>query len=162
VRQVLETFWLVLGFSLRAATGEKETPAAGGEMRNKFRFAVMALAFFATTVGFAAAQRYRDYDRDDYRYDRGNYNSYDRDDYRRGMQVARTIGFEDGEQTAREDAWRGKPFNPYPRGHNHADRGYARDFGSIQEYRQIYAQAYRQGYSRTFQRNGYYQRNYNW
>ena len=118
-------------------------------MTHKLKLALMAITFLAGTIGVAAAQDYRYYDRDDY------YRS-DRDDFRRGMQVARSIGHEDGEQAAREDMWRGKPFNPYPRGHNHADHGYARDFGSIQEYRENYAESYREGYSRAFQRGGYY------
>ena len=117
-------------------------------MTRQLKFILMAMAFFAGTIGVAPAQNYG-HDRDDY------YRS-DRDDFRSGMQVARSIGFEDGEQVARQDRWHGKPFNPYPRGHNHADRGYARDFGSIQEYRENYAQAYRDGYTRTFQHGGDY------
>ena len=118
-------------------------------MTRGFKFALMAAAFLAGTIGVAAAQDGRYYDHDSY------YRS-DGDDFHRGMQVARSIGFEDGEQVAREDTWHRKPFNPYPRGHNHADRGYARDFGSIQDYRATYAEAYRDGYSRAFQRGGYY------
>jgi len=96
-------------------------------MNRKLRLAALAIAVFTGTVGIAAAQNWGYYDRDD---DRGyRYERYDRDDFGRGVQVARSIGFEDGEQTAREDIWHRKPFNPYPRGHNHADRGYARDFG---------------------------------
>lgn len=120
-------------------------------MTSRLKFALMGIAFLVGTIGVASSQDYRYYD-----HDGDGYYRSDRDDFRRGMQVARSIGFEDGEQVAREDMWRGKPFNPYPRGHNHADRGYARDFGSIQEYRANYAEAYRNGYSRTFQRGGYY------
>ena len=117
-------------------------------MTNRLKTAVMAITFLVGSVGMAAAQNYG-YDRDD----NYGYNRYDRGDFRRGMQVARSIGVEDGEQQAREDVWRAKPFNPYPRGHNHADRGYSRDFGSVQEYREQYAQAYQQGYSRAFHRD---------
>lgn len=120
-------------------------------MTRKLKLALMAAAFLISTIGVAAAQDGRYYN-----HDGDGYYRYDRDDFRRGMQVARSIGFEDGEQVAREDMWHGKPFNPYPRGHNHADRGYARDFGSIQDYRANYADAYREGYSRAFQRSGYY------
>jgi len=124
-------------------------------MTGKLKMAVMAAAFLVGSVGIAAAQNYGHYDCDDYygynRYDRDD--RYDRGDFYRGMHVARTIGFEDGEQQAREDMWRAKPFNPYPRGHNHTDRGYSHDFGNVRQYRQQYAQAYQQGYSRTFQRN---------
>ena len=120
-------------------------------MTSKLKLALLVAAFLIGTIGVAAAQdgRYYDHDGDDY-------SRYDRDDFRRGMQVARSIGFEDGEQVAREDMWHGKPFNPYPRGHNHADRGYARDFGSISDYRANYTDSYRDGYTRTFQRSGYY------
>ncbi|HEV2697242.1 MAG TPA: hypothetical protein VGU90_04560 [Terriglobales bacterium] len=132
-------------------------------MIRNLTLAALAFAVFAGTIGYAAAQDHRYYDRDDYRYHR----DYDRDgdrhyDFREGMQTARQIGFQDGAQVAREDSWRGKPFNPYPRGHNRAERGYEREFGSRHEYREHYAQAYYDGYSRAFQgyrnshRNGYY------
>ena len=123
-------------------------------MTAKVKTALMAFAFLAASAGMAAAQDYgyHDRDRDDYY----GHNRYDRDDFGRGQQVARSIGFEDGEQQAREDMWRAKPFNPYPRGRNHADRGYARDFGSVREYREQYAQAYQQGYSRAFHRDRFY------
>ena len=130
-----------------------------GRMTNRFKTAMMAFAFLAGSASLAAAQDYRYYDRDGYyNSDRGNYgyDNYDRDDFYRGVQVARTIGHEDGEAQAREDMWRRKPFNPYPRGGNHADRGYSRDFGNRREYRQQYAQAYQQGYSRTFRRNRFH------
>jgi hypothetical protein len=123
-------------------------------MNRKLRLAALAIAVFTGMVGIAAAQNWGYYDRDDdrnYRYER-----YDRDDFGRGVQVARSIGFEDGEQVAREDIWHRKPFNPYPRGHNHADRGYARDFGSIQEYREQYARAYQRGYNSAFHRDRSY------
>lgn len=133
-------------------------------MKRKFGLAALAVVVFAGTMGYAAAQdgRYdqdgRSYDRDDYRYQR----DYDRDDhhgeFREGLHTARDVGYQDGVQTAREDSWRGKPFNPYPRGRNHADRGYERDFGSLHEYREHYTRAYYDGYSRGYQdqRGGYY------
>lgn len=125
-------------------------------MTGKLKMAVMAAAFLVGSVGIAAAQDYRYYDRDSYGYNYYGNNGYDRGDFYRGMHVARTIGFEDGEQQAREDMWRAKPFNPYPRGHNHADRGYSRDFGNRQQYRQQYAQAYQEGYNRAFHRDRFY------
>lgn len=126
-------------------------------MTSKLRMAAMAVTLLAGSVGIAAAQDYRNYDRDDYsRYNNYYGNRYDRDDFYRGARVARSIGFEDGEAQAHEDMWRAKPFNPYPRGHNHADRGYTRDFGNRQQYRQQYAGAYQQGYSRAFHRNRFY------
>lgn len=117
-------------------------------MTRRLKFVLMAITFLVGTFGVAAAQNYG--------YGRGDYYRSDRDDFRRGTQVARSIGFEDGEQVAREDMWHRKPFNPYPRGHNHADRGYARDFGSLQDYRANYTEAYRNGYTQAFQRSGYY------
>jgi len=122
-------------------------------MNRKLSLAALAVAFLTGSAGIAAAQNWG-YDRDD---DRGyRYERHDRDDFGRGIQVARSIGFEDGEQVAREDIWHRKPFNPYPRGHNHADRGYSRDFGNRQEYREQYARAYQQGYNNAFHRDRSY------
>jgi hypothetical protein len=131
-------------------------------MKSKLTLAALAFAVFAGTIGYATAQDYRYYDRDDYRYQRSyDYDGYrdgNRYDFREGIHTAREIGYRDGARVAREDSWRGKPFNPNPRGHNHADRGYEREFGSRHEYREQYAQAYYEGYSRAYQgyRNGYY------
>jgi len=132
-------------------------------MTSKLKTAILSFAILGVTVGVAAAQGYGYYNRDGqygyWRYDRDDYygySGYDRGDFRRGMQVAHTIGFEDGEQQAREDMWKAKPFNPYPRGHNHADRGYSRDFGNVQTYRQNYANAYAEGYSSVFRRDRFY------
>ncbi|HJT68677.1 MAG TPA: hypothetical protein VJ731_00680 [Terriglobales bacterium] len=109
----------------------------------------LALAF-AGTIGIAAAQDYG-------YYNRGNYGYYDRGDFREGMRTARQFGWSDGSQVAREDMWRGKPFNPNPRGpYDDADRGYRREFGSIHQYRERYSQAYRQAYASTFRNRGYY------
>jgi len=131
-------------------------------MKSKLTLAALAFAVCAGTIGYASAQDYRYYDRDDYgyqrSYDHDRYRDGNRYDFREGMHTAREIGYRDGAQVAREDSWRGKPFNPNPRGHNHADRGYEREFGSRHEYREQYAQAYYDGYSRAYQgyRNGYY------
>ena len=124
-------------------------------MKNKLRLAALVLTVVAGAAGFAAAQDYRYGDRDDNRY-------YDRDDYRydnfrRGLHVARDVGFRDGAQVAREDMWRGKPFNPNPRGrYDDLDHGYRYEFGNKHEYREHYAEAYREGYMNTFRGNGYY------
>ena len=118
-------------------------------MKNKLILATMVLAIAAGSAGFAAAQDYP-YGHDDNRY-------YDRDDsFRRGLDVARDLGFRDGADVAREDLWKNKPFNPNPRGSNHADRGYRREFGDKREYRDQYSAAYHDGYSSAFRRNGYY------
>jgi hypothetical protein len=53
--------------------------------------------------------------------------------------------------------WRGKPFNPNPRGpYSGADDGYRREFGSRHEYREMYAQAYRDAYADVFRSRRYY------
>ena len=49
-------------------------------MKSKLTLAALAFAVFAGTIGYATAQDYRYYDRDDYRYQR----SYDHDGYRDG------------------------------------------------------------------------------
>lgn len=123
-------------------------------MKNTLKFAALGLAVLAGTAGYATAQDDRYYDRDDNRY-QNRY--YDRDDFGRGRHVAREIGFRDGAEVAREDMWRGKPFNPNPRGrYDDADHGYSREFGSIHEYREHYSAAYRDGYQDTYRRNRYY------
>src|SRR6266480_203912 len=126
-------------------------------MKSKFTMAALVVTMLAGTVGNAAAQDYR-YDRDgDRYYDRNDNRYYDRDGnryygrdgygFRRGIHVAREIGFRDGAAVAREDMWRGKPFNPNPRGrYDDADHGYRREFGNKHEYREHYSEAYRAGY----------------
>jgi len=115
-------------------------------MNRVIRVATLGLAVLAGTAGYAAAQDWR-YDSDDYRYDRDAY----RDNFRRGMQTAREIGYQDGARVAREDTWKGKLFNPNPRGrYAGADHGYSREFGSRHEYRERYAEAYREGYRNAF------------
>src|SRR6266581_140867 len=130
-------------------------------MNHKIKMAALVLAVVAGTVGYAAAQDYRYYDRDDNRYsDRDRY--HDRDDgrcdhFRRGIQhAAREFGFRDGAEVARGDMLRGKPFNPNPRGRfDDADHGYNRAFGNKHEYREHSTEAYREGYQSAF-RGGYY------
>lgn len=131
-------------------------------MKLRFRLALLGIALLAGMVGYGVAQDYG-YG-DDYRYDRGDYR-YDRDDYyrsrhfREGMRVASEIGYRDGTQVAREDMWRGKPFNPRPRGaYDDCDRGYRHEFGDKHEYREHYGEAYREGYTSTYRgdRDRYY------
>ena len=145
-------------------------------MKKQLTRAALAIAVLAGTVGYAAAQDDRYYDRDDNRYyDRGD-GRYDRDDsyryydhdgryydrydgYRRGIHVARETGFHDGADMAREDTWRGKRFNPKPRGrYDDKDHGYRHEFGSKHEYRERYAEAYRAGYGQAFRGRGDYDR----
>lgn len=138
-------------------------------MKNRFKMATMIVAVLASTAGIAAAQDYRYYNRDgdryqdedDYRYDNNYYNreGYGYDNFRRGMHVAREIGYRDGAEVAREDMWRGKPFNPNPRGRfDDADHGYRHEFGSKHEYREHYIDAYRDGYQRNYRGNDRYYR----
>lgn len=119
-------------------------------MKHKLALRTLALAVLTCTIGVASAQDGRGYDDD-----RGDY----RHDFREGMRIAYDVGYQDGIRVAREDSGRGKPFNPYPRGHNHADRGYREEFGSLHDYRQHYAQAYHEGYERAYHGDyghGYY------
>ena len=137
----------------------------------KLALAALALAVVTGASGLAAAQDGRYYDRDDNRYydrddnrysDRDDYRYNDRDGYRhdsfrRGLKVAREVGYRDGAQVAREDMWRGKPFNPNPRGrYDNADHGYRSQFGNRREYRERYSEAYRDAYMSTFSERGYY------
>ena len=142
-------------------------PAAPQEevMRTSFKTLAMIVTVLAGTAGIAAAQDsyYNDgryYDRDDYRYGNGYDNRYDgRDNFRQGMHEAREFGFRDGSAVAREDRWRGKPFNPNPRGrYDDADHGYRREFGNKHEYREHYTDAYREAYQRNYRGNGRYYR----
>jgi len=64
--------------------------------------------------------------------------------------VAFNFGFQDGTAAGQLDFYRGKQFNPNPRGSNHADRGYNRADGDIHLYREQYSQGYREGYQRTY------------
>lgn len=66
--------------------------------------------------------------------------------------VAYDYGLQDGSFAGREDAARGKQFNPNPRGSNHADRGYVREYGDKNLYREQYSDGYRAGYQRTYGR----------
>jgi hypothetical protein len=132
-------------------------------MKRKLTLTALAFAVLTCTIGVAGAQDGRRYDDDDYRYhrdyDRDDYRGDYRHDFREGMSVAYNLGYRDGIQVAREDSWRGKPFNPYPRGRNHADHGYRDEFGSLHEYREHYSQAYHEGYERGYQGDygrGYY------
>ncbi len=79
----------------------------------------------------------------------------DRDDYGGGWSggnAAYNYGLQDGILTGREDSLRGKQFNPNPRGGNHADRGYIREYGDRNAYRAQYSDGYRAGYQRTYGR----------
>lgn len=81
----------------------------------------------------------------------------DDDDYRSAgygnwASVAYNYGLQDGTQAGREDSYRGKQFNPNPRGSNHADRGYIREYGDKNAYRAQYSDGYRAGYQKTYGR----------
>lgn len=87
---------------------------------------------------------------------RDDHGRFERDGYRydgwETRRAAQNYGFEDGCRIGREDTYRAKPFNPYPRSGNHADRGYRREYGDKNEYREEYSRAYRQGYESVFRR----------
>jgi hypothetical protein len=118
-------------------------------MKKEIQTAALVLATLAGTAGLAAAQGYGDY-----RYGNGY---YDRDDMRGGMRAARDFGSRDGASVAREDMWKGKPFNPNPRGpFSRADDGYRHEFGNKRDYREVYAQAYRDAYQNAFRGRRYY------
>jgi hypothetical protein len=160
----LTTFSPRLGLEQLSAIRGFEPQTAGqsaqqeDSMRSRIIMTALVIAVLAGTAGYAAAQDYR-YDRDgDRYYDRDDNRYYDRDDrFRSGFHVAREFGFRDGSAVAREDMWRGKPFNPNPRGrYDDADHGYRREFGNKHEYREHYSEAYRAGYQNTFRGRGYY------
>ena len=72
------------------------------------------------------------------------------------MHEAREEGLRDGAAVAREDMWRGKPFNPNPRGRfDDADHGYRSEFGNRHEYREHYTDAYREGYQHNYSGRNY-------
>jgi len=84
--------------------------------------------------------------RDNRYYQQNSYGGW----YGAGGNVAYNYGLQDGTQTAREDAYRGKQFNPNPRGGNHADRGYSREYGDRNAYREQYSDGYRTGYQQAY------------
>lgn len=90
---------------------------------------------------------------------RGRRGDGDRDDrayapsgYGSRYNVAYNYGVQDGILAGREDSIRAKQYNPNPRGSNHADRGYLREYGDKNAYRAQYSDGYRTGYERTFGR----------
>ena len=85
--------------------------------------------------------------------DRGNYRpqSYAGDRY--VANIGYNTGYQDGAQTAREDLYHNKPFNPNPRGRfDDMDHGYHREYGDKNYYKSQYASGYRSGYQSVFDR----------
>jgi hypothetical protein len=84
------------------------------------------------------------------------YGYSDRDDYawgRQNLHVARDIGYQDGARVAREDFFRRKLYDPYPRGkYAKGDHGYRHEYGNRYAYREQYARAYEAGYRSAFRR----------
>lgn len=94
----------------------------------------------------------RDSDRDGGRYNRGGV-IYDRSGYGYGGDTGYRIGYQDGMNQAREDAYRNKPFNSNPRGkYDDRDHGYRREFGHKDSYKAQYTDGYRTGYEASFRR----------
>jgi hypothetical protein len=122
--------------------------------RTRMKALILAFAIGTSALSFAQDWRYNDHDRDDYRYDRDydrDGDRHDRDYDRDGMHVARHFGFQDGASAGREDWYKRKPLNPYPRGkYAHEDRGYHREYGDKYWYQAEYARAYREGYERAY------------
>jgi hypothetical protein len=118
--------------------------------RTRMKALILAFALGTSALAFAQDWRYNDHDRDDDRYDR----DYDRDGDRYdrdGIHVARHFGFQDGASAGREDWYKRKPLNPYPRGkYAYEDRGYRREYGDKEWYQEQYARAYRAGYERAY------------
>jgi hypothetical protein len=71
-----------------------------------------------------------------------------------GANVANRFGSEDGAQAAREDIYHRKDYNSKPRGRfGDRDRGYRREFGSKDRYKDEYTAAYRSGYDSVMRQN---------
>ena len=78
---------------------------------------------------------------------------YDHHDRREAHRPGFDQGFRDGSYVARQDLDHRKPFDPRPRGkYSNMDRGYHRDYGDKQAYRDDYAAGYRAGYESVFHR----------
>jgi flagellar biosynthesis/type III secretory pathway protein FliH len=82
-----------------------------------------------------------------------------REDYRpaysggSSSSIGYSTGYQDGAQTAREDLYHNKPYNPNPRGrYDDLDHGYRREYGDKNYYRSQYDAGYRTGYSAVFDR----------
>jgi hypothetical protein len=60
-------------------------------------------------------------------------------------------GYQDGSSVGREDRYKGKRYNPNPRGkYDDRDHGYIREYGSKNEYKTQYSEGYRAGYDSAF------------
>lgn len=94
-----------------------------------------------------------------YGHGRGGYGDWRHDGWRTGYDfdganVANRFGYEDGAQAAREDIYHGKSYNSKPRGRfGDRDRGYRREFGSKDRYKDEYTAGYRSGYDSVMRRN---------
>ncbi len=93
-----------------------------------------------------------DGDRDDYRHNGYYGNGYSGNGaYGYDSRIGYNTGYQDGASTARDDAYRNKPFNPNPRGRfDDRDHGYRREYGDKSAYRAEYTDGYRAGYQATY------------
>jgi len=101
--------------------------------------------------GFASERRgwHSDGNRDRDAYDRGG-NDGGPGSY---APVAYDSGYQDGVTMAREDLYKGKPFNPNPRARFEGrDHEYHREYGNQNAYQGEYTDGYRAGYRATFDR----------
>jgi hypothetical protein len=86
----------------------------------------------------------------------GQYGPGDRYGYdRRGGGPAYQIGVEDGRRDGERDAYTRHSFRPTNSGnYRHADRGYRREFGNKQYYKDTYRSGYMEGYRAGYQQRG--------
>jgi len=79
------------------------------------------------------------------------YESFSGGLYRGAADIALNFGYQDGASVAREDLYKGKPYNPNPRGkYDNADHGYRNEYGDKNAYREQYSNGYRNGYESAF------------
>jgi opacity protein-like surface antigen len=122
-------------------------------MMMKFRIG-MTLALALGAAALASAQRqYDPYRGGQYGggpYGQPSYGYGGRYD-QRGGGPAYQIGFEDGRRDGERDAYTGHSFRPTHSGNfHHADRGYRREFGPKQFYKDTYRSGYTEGYRAGF------------
>jgi hypothetical protein len=107
---------------------------------NSFRIGI-TIAMALGTVALASAQGQYGPPRD-YGYGQPGYGRAER-----GGGPAYQIGFEDGRRDGERDAFSRHSFRPTHSGNfHHADRGYRREFGPKQFYKDTYRSGYTEGY----------------
>jgi len=114
------------------------------------RFGVIALMALGAAALASAQGQYAPYGQPGYGqpgYGQPGYGQQGGRYDRRGGGPAYQIGFEDGRRDGERDAFSGHSFRPEHSGNfHHADRGYRRDFGPKQWYKDTYRSGYTEGY----------------